>query len=142
MSQNNIQKDDIDNVDYFCKAGATPKTISISHSNTCNLWCESCRNELYVEKGEDAERAIHISEIVVKEMLPKAESIIIAGNGEVFASAAYKYILDFASEYKMTEKNLNKVLGVGGVKSIWSYLWMQRQKKRMKCCAAVGIGSC
>lgn len=130
LSQNNIQKDDIDNVDYFCKAGATLKTISISHSNTCNLWCESCRNELYVEKGEDAERAIHISEIVVKEMLPKAESIIIAGNGEVFASAAYKYILDFASEYKMTgkswnifsngklltEKNLNKVLGVGGGK--------------------------
>ena len=84
-----------------------------------------------MEKGEDAERAIHISEIVVKEMLPKAESIIIAGNGEVFASAAYKYILDFASEYKMTgkswnifsngklltEKYLNKVLGVGGGKN-------------------------
>ena len=127
LSQNNVLKEDIDNGDYFYTAGAGPKRISVSHSNTCNLWCESCRNELFVEKGKDAKRAVTISGIVVKDILPGTESIIIAGNGEVFASTAYTYILDYAAEHKVTGKswnifsngklltkeNLNRVLEVG-----------------------------
>lgn len=67
-----------------------PKVISLGYDASCNLSCSTCRKELHFARGEELETVNKITEIVKKEFLPECRFLILAGNGEVFASPAYR----------------------------------------------------
>lgn len=67
-----------------------PKTVAIGFDASCNLQCETCRSELHIAKEGELERVTKYANIVKHDLLPECEFLIMAGNGEVFASQAYK----------------------------------------------------
>lgn len=70
-----------------------PKVVLISIDSTCNLYCESCRDEICVLKGKEHENAqLMADKLVADNNLSNAEFIVMAGNGEVFLSKIYEQI--------------------------------------------------
>lgn len=74
-----------------------PKVLAIGYDKTCNLRCETCRKELHIAGEQEASVACAVGELVRKELLSECQFLILAGNGEVFASRAY------AKAYKSKE---------------------------------------
>jgi len=63
-----------------------PRTIKIGYDRTCNLFCNTCRDELK-NKKEYTENAEKIQENLIQTgWLKKAEWLVASGQGEVFAS--------------------------------------------------------
>lgn len=79
----------IDNREYK-KIGQAPEVIALGYDPSCNLSCVTCRKELHFAKDKELETINHITEVVKSEYLPKCRFLILAGNGEVFASPAYR----------------------------------------------------
>lgn len=69
-----------------------PKILALGYDSTCNLSCVTCREHLYVASGNDLNEVCKISQKVNEQYLPHADFLIIAGEGEVFASKAYKEV--------------------------------------------------
>lgn len=69
-----------------------PETLALGYDATCNLACVTCRQAPYVAKGEEREKLSEISGRVREEYLPHCKFLILAGDGEVFLSPAYKEI--------------------------------------------------
>lgn len=78
-----------------------PEVSAIGFDYTCNLKCETCRSSMRVACGEEKNRMLNMAKLVEKEILPKSRFFVMAGDGEVFASEAYKHI------YK--SENMNNV---------------------------------
>jgi len=77
-----------------------PETLALGHDTSCNLSCSTCRKELHFAKGEELETVNQITDKVIEEYLPNCKLLILAGNGEVFASPAYRKIYESAeSQY-------------------------------------------
>ncbi|MEH2950016.1 hypothetical protein [Sporofaciens sp. JLR.KK001] len=74
----------------YKKLGTAPEVIALGYDPSCNLACSTCRKELYFAKGKELETINKITEIVKREYLPQCRFLILAGNGEVFASPAYR----------------------------------------------------
>lgn len=70
-----------------------PRVLALGYDPSCNLSCETCRKEAYVLKGKEQELACRISD----RIRPGAENcrfLIMAGDGEVFASRAYRRVYE------------------------------------------------
>ncbi len=72
----------------------TPEWIGMGLDFTCNLYCQSCRNERRIAKGEDLKRIQSVAEkIVDTKWLDKAERSSIAGMGEALFSPTYRHLI-------------------------------------------------
>ena len=69
-----------------------PQALLAAIDKSCNLSCITCREHLHVAKGEEKSRSLRLAEIIIQDILPGTSFLIIAGNGEVFLSEAYKKI--------------------------------------------------
>ena len=76
---------------------SSPQVAAIGFDYTCNLKCETCRSEMRVAMNEDKEKMFSFADYAIDEILPDARFFVMAGDGEVFASAAYKRIYQSAS---------------------------------------------
>lgn len=76
----------------YKKMKEAPTTVLLAYDSTCNLKCESCREEIKVARGIELEKALKMSQIAKDEMLADAEFLIMAGSGEVFFSKAYEVV--------------------------------------------------
>lgn len=66
-----------------------PKVLAVGYDATCNLACTTCRKELYVAKGQVKEENRRITKAIMEDYLPYCNFLILAGDGEVFASQEY-----------------------------------------------------
>ncbi len=112
-----------------------PSTVLLGYDETCNLRCVTCRRELCIAQGEELDRALDYAKIAEDDFLPKCEFLILAGNGEVFASQAYQKI--YTSEQMEHIKQL-RLLSNGTLfnKENWNRV---RREKNMKVMLTVSI---
>lgn len=78
----------------YKKMKPDPEVLALGYDASCNLSCSTCRKELHFAKGEELETVNRITELVEQEYLPQCRFLILAGNGEVFASPAYRRIYE------------------------------------------------
>lgn len=71
-----------------------PETLALSYDSSCNLACITCRKEVHFAKGKELEMVKKIEDKVIEEYLPDCNFLILAGNGEVFASPSYQKIYE------------------------------------------------
>ncbi len=76
--------------------GDAPETLVLAHDRTCNLYCETCRQDRFMPDRAYTEKTEKITEVIKKEYLENADFLVLAGDGEVFASKAYRDV--FSSE--------------------------------------------
>lgn len=73
---------------------AFPETLALGYDSSCNLACVTCRKELHFAEGEELETVNKITDQVKEEYLPYCKFLILAGDGEVFVSPAYRSIYE------------------------------------------------
>ena len=71
-----------------------PKVLALGYDPTCNLACSTCRDKVCAVQGAELERVQKITKIVENEYLPVCNFLILAGDGEVFASPNYREIYE------------------------------------------------
>lgn len=98
-----------------------PSTVLLAYDETCNLKCVTCRQDLRIASGKALQKVQGYAKTAVDEMLPECEFLILAGNGEVFASRSYKQVythkqMDHVRQLRLltngtlfTEKNWNSI---------------------------------
>ena len=74
----------------YPKMEASPKTVAVGYDYTCNLKCVTCREDFRTAKGKDARACQESAEVVERDVLPGCEFLIMAGDGEVLLSPAYR----------------------------------------------------
>ena len=82
----------LDMLGNYKRMEESPEVCAIGFDYTCNLKCETCRKTLRVANGSERERMMEMARIAEKNILPGTKFFIMAGDGEVFASDAYKYL--------------------------------------------------
>nr|WP_300786823.1 radical SAM protein [uncultured Acetatifactor sp.] len=71
-----------------------PEVLALGHDASCNLACVTCRREVCFAKGEEREKVNRVTDKIRKDYLPACSFLILAGDGEVFASPAYREIYE------------------------------------------------
>jgi len=67
-----------------------PRLISLNYDNSCNLYCESCRNKVMVIDKKREEELIQFQDSLIKsDLFKNAKRLTISGAGEVFSSRVY-----------------------------------------------------
>ena len=69
-----------------------PEVVALGFDKSCNLACETCRKEVEMVQGEEKVLVDSIADKVTRELLPYAKFAIMAGNGEVLFSPAYRKV--------------------------------------------------
>lgn len=69
-----------------------PETVALGYDATCNLSCVTCRQAPYIAQGREREKLSEISKKVKENYLKQCRFLILAGDGEVLLSPAYKEI--------------------------------------------------
>ncbi|XME03787.1 radical SAM protein [Lachnospiraceae bacterium C1.1] len=88
-----IKKNNVDNnQSLYKKMSDYPKVLSIGHDSSCNLCCETCRKSVYFAKDQERKEINRVTRRIIKDYLEKCDFLILAGDGEVFASPDYKMI--------------------------------------------------
>lgn len=82
-------KKDLSDLSYK-KMELLPEVLALGYDSSCNLACSTCRKELHFARGEELIEVNQITEIVKREYLSRCRFLILAGNGEVFASPSYR----------------------------------------------------
>lgn len=72
----------------------TPEVLALGYDPSCNLACTTCRKSTYFVQGNDKKTVDAITSLIKAEYLEKCKFLILAGDGEVFASPAYKAIYE------------------------------------------------
>ena len=67
-----------------------PKEVNVSIDHTCNLACKHCREDVFVASGAEKEDIGNIADKLIDEVIPNVETLVLAGNGEVFFSDTYQ----------------------------------------------------
>lgn len=75
-----------------------PTEVRLSHDQTCNLWCPSCRTERITAKGEQLDRIMSMTQRVVVPALATAQTVMMNGHGDVFSSRSCRNTLHSISE--------------------------------------------
>lgn len=78
---------------YNKEALVNPKMLVLDNSSACNLYCETCRMCVDTENKSQKFRSMQITKEVIP-LIKGADKILLAGNGEVFVSESYQYILN------------------------------------------------
>lgn len=76
----------------YKKMADYPETIALGYDATCNLSCTTCRQAPYIAQGREREKMSEISRKIKEIYLKRCRFLILAGDGEVFLSPAYKEI--------------------------------------------------
>lgn len=71
-----------------------PEVLALGHDASCNLACVTCRREVCFAKGEELEKVNKVTDKIKKDYLKDCKFLILAGDGEVFASPAYREIYE------------------------------------------------
>lgn len=71
-----------------------PSVIAVGYDPSCNLACSTCRTHTHFSKGKEKERIDKITEKVISEYIKNCRFMILAGDGEVFASQAYRDVYE------------------------------------------------
>lgn len=90
IGRNKVLQSDIEKP--YKKMEKAPTTLALAHDTSCNLFCETCREKIRVEKGKELQESIRLSNVIARDLLPKCDFLIMAGDGEVFLSKAYREI--------------------------------------------------
>lgn len=69
-----------------------PEYLHLSIDETCNLYCETCRDCIVISTGEALEKTTILKEKIIDAIDDNVKSFFIAGNGEVFLSKTYEEI--------------------------------------------------
>lgn len=72
--------------------------VIAAFDRTCNLYCESCRNNKIVQTDPKVK---YLKDFFIKELLPDADIVNCAGDGEALFSRAYLDILKNCKEKKI-----------------------------------------
>lgn len=78
----------------YRQMASAPEVLALGHDASCNLACITCRRELCFAKGEELEKVNSVTDKIRKDYLPACRFLILAGDGEVFASPAYREIYE------------------------------------------------
>lgn len=78
--------------DSYQEKEEMPSALLVAIDKSCNLNCITCREHIYLAKGKEKERSLQLAEIIIQSILPEVQFLILAGNGEVFLSEAYRQI--------------------------------------------------
>lgn len=78
----------------YGKMSDRPEVLAVGYDSTCNLSCETCRRKVYIAQGEELEKLSLITQKIQSEYLPNCKFMILAGDGEVFASRTYQDIYE------------------------------------------------
>lgn len=73
---------------------AKPEVLSLGYDSSCNLKCSTCRKDIYYASGYELDFIKQISGIIKSEYLDSCKFLILAGDGEVFASKIYQEIYE------------------------------------------------
>lgn len=85
------QSDSIfDITDQYTKMESSPRNLLVNFEDSCNLRCESCREEVQIAHGKEYEKNMRYAELLIKKVLPYVEFITMAGTGEVFVGKGYE----------------------------------------------------
>ncbi len=76
----------------YLQMESKPRNLLVNFEDSCNLRCESCRNEFKVASGAELEKNFKYADMLVEEVLPNVEFLIMAGTGEVFVGKGYERI--------------------------------------------------
>lgn len=71
-----------------------PSVIALGYDPSCNLACSTCRSHTYFVKGKEKERIDKITKVIKRDYLSNCKFLILAGDGEVFASPTYKEVYE------------------------------------------------
>lgn len=69
-----------------------PEYLHLSIDETCNLFCESCRDNILIATGEKLEKTTILKNKILNDVDNGIRSFFLAGNGEVFLSKTYEEI--------------------------------------------------
>lgn len=94
-------------------------TVNIAMDDTCNLYCESCRPAVRSARGERISELNYYSDMIQQYVLPLCNRVLLAGNGEVFAS---KFYLDILKNEKCKAVNNIVILSNGTLfnRNMWN----------------------
>lgn len=74
----------------------SPETLALAYDQTCNLYCTTCRDKMYIPTEEVKQKQKTLSDILIKNYLSDVQFLILAGDGEVFASPSYREVYSAA----------------------------------------------
>jgi sulfatase maturation enzyme AslB (radical SAM superfamily) len=97
-----------------------PKIVRLSYDPTCNLSCPSCRDHMINIVGEERDRILKITNEVIIPLLENAESCMMNGYGDVFASRACREILQKVNSSKYQNLKFDFITNGLLFKSVWS----------------------
>ena len=84
-----------------------PSRIVLSHDNSCNLSCPSCRSELILAKKEQQDRLNDLLNTVFLPLLRNAKAVRISGSGDPFASHHYRTLLKRINQREFPDLNVD-----------------------------------
>jgi MoaA/NifB/PqqE/SkfB family radical SAM enzyme len=88
--------------DYKTKELMWPNEVNISIDHSCNLSCEHCRKEHFIAGGTEKDEIDRVADRLNDEVIPNVETVVLAGNGEIFFSDTYKKIWRESAPEKRT----------------------------------------
>ena len=86
--------------DYSNKGEKYPPLATICIDYSCNLKCESCRQDYKRISDDELEKRKYLSEKLKDQLMPYVDEVIMAGNGEMFYSPLYRDMWINNSEQK------------------------------------------
>jgi len=114
-------RDNLDAVPDSIPVKYAPKDFRLSYDPTCNLWCPSCRKEKIVATGELRDRFMDLTDNIVLPMLKEAETCMMNGYGDIFASRACRKILKDVNPVEFPNLKFNFITnGVLLTESEWN----------------------
>src|SRR5208283_5759463 len=70
-----------------------PRQLILSHDQSCNLACPSCRTGYIVAKGEEQARLESVMENTILPLLKNAQYVNVTGSGDPFGSKHFRRLL-------------------------------------------------
>jgi pyruvate-formate lyase-activating enzyme len=97
-----VLRDIIDNHTVYLDHG--PQNVQLSHDQSCNLACPSCRNEIMTLKSSEQEPYNRSLNTVMLPMLESVRgTVMVSGGGDPFASKFYRSVLESLNERRFPD---------------------------------------
>ncbi|MEL6504616.1 MAG: radical SAM protein [Pseudomonadota bacterium] len=85
-----------------------PKTVQLSHDQSCNLACPSCRTEIMTLKGSEQEPYMTSLDRVLLPLLEKTRGVVmVSGGGDPFGSKFYRSVLSSLNPDRFKDLNIS-----------------------------------
>lgn len=95
----------IDN--HKTKLETGPSSVQLSHDQSCNLACPSCRTEILTLKGSAQEPYVKALHNTVLPLLERTEgTVMVSGGGDPFGSKHYRAILSSLNPQRFKKLNI------------------------------------